>query len=155
MELGAGGVGWFVAATGFITGIGALVLNRRGQKEQAAVQRAANRIAHDKHRLEETQQALESLEKALGRANEEADRYRARAEASETALDEAKMLSRQMYAAQAAQCQAYAQELTEAILLLRQVVTDEIAAAAADDALGAPRHPHDPPPRGGAMERST
>lgn len=139
-----------VAITSFITGVGALVLNRRGQKEQAVIQKAANRIQHDKHRLEETQQALESLEKALTRANEEADRYRARAESSEIALDEAKMLHRQMYAAQAAQCQAYAQELTEAILVLRQVVTEEIAAAAGDTALELPRHPHDPPRGSGA-----
>ena len=141
--MGGEATAWLIAVTGFITGVGALYLNRRSQTEQNMLQQAANKVAADKHRLEETQQALDAMEALLDRATADADKYRARAGDLETDLDEAKMLHRSLYAAQEARCREYAQELTEAILILRQVVTEEIAAAAADRALTRDGHPHE------------
>lgn len=142
MDIGGDGTAWLVAITGAVTGIGALILNRRSQKETAELTRAANRVARDRSRLEETEQAITSLERALERANEEIDRLSAARTRAEAERDEAKDLHRQMYAAQESRCREFAQDLTDAILVLRRVVRDEVAREAADAALEWPGHPH-------------
>lgn len=142
MDLGGESTAWLIAVTGFVTGVGTLVLNRRGQKDQKTMQVAANAIAADKHRLEETQQALDALQQLLDRAIEDAQRWRGRAEEAETELDEQRDLHRAMYSQQESRCREYAQELTDVILMLRRVVIDEIAIAQATIVLGRDEHPH-------------
>ena len=143
------GTAWLAGITAAITAVGALVLNMRSKDDQKKQQDAAEKIHQDKHRLEETKQALDALQQMYTNANADADRYRARAEeerqradSAEDELDEQRELHRKMYSAQEARCREYASDLTDVILMLRHVVLDEVANAAATMALHRDEHPH-------------
>ena len=142
-DLTSNGTAWLLAITAAITGIGALVMNRRGAKEQNALQKAANSMVEDKQRLEETEQAITSLERALTRAEADADRYRRLYTEAEAESTEQRELHRKMYSAQEARCREYASDLTDVILMLRHVVLDEVANAAATMAMARQEHPHE------------
>lgn len=144
------GTAWLAGVTAMITAIGALVLNYRSKGDQDKQQQAAERIHQDKHRLEETQQALDALQRMFDNATSDADRYRQRAEeerqradTAEDELDEQRELHRKMYSAQEARCREYASDLTDVILMLRHVVLDEVANAAATMTLARKEHPHE------------
>lgn len=136
-DLTSNGTAWLLAITGLITGVGAMVMNRRGQKEQHALQGVANSMAEDKNRLEETDQAISSLERALAWAEGQADKYRGLWETSEDKR-------RAEYAEQERLCREYAADLTATITVLKSRTNDPVAAEAAERVLTQPRHPHAP-----------
>lgn len=138
-----------VAVTGFIVGVGGLVLNLRGQRDQNRQQRAANAVLEDKGRLDETQQALDATERRAERAEAGEERWRERAATLEDALDEQKQLYRSMYAAQESRCREVTGDLVDTLLGLRGVVRDEVTRAATDAALESfTPHPHELPAPG-------
>ena len=57
-----------VAITGFIVGVGGLLLNLRGVRDQNRQQAAAEQALEAKSRLDETQQIIDGQASALGAA---------------------------------------------------------------------------------------
>lgn len=135
-----------VAITGFIVGIGGLLLNVRGVRDQNRQQSAATQAMGAKGRLDETQQALDAVEKRAELAETGETRKQARIDQLEDELDEERLLRRHQLAQQEARCREQVTALTDALITLRGVVVDEVARAAALTALDRNLpHPHERP----------
>lgn len=142
-----------VAITGAIVGLGGLLLNLRGQSAQRIEQQAANAALANKARLEETQQALDASTKRAETAEagerlwrEETVREREKSDRLEAELDEQRELHRHQLSRQEARCREQTALLTDALIVLREVVVDETAQAAAATVLDRRLpHPHEPP----------
>lgn len=142
-----------VAVTGFIVGVGGLLLNGRGMRDQNRQQGAATKAIADKGRLEEIQQVLDARAKDLERADAReqqllvrVDKLVERNQALEDEIEEQRLLHRSQMSRQEALCREQHIALTEALVTLRAVVVDEIAESAAATVLDRQlRHPHEPP----------
>jgi hypothetical protein len=142
-----------VAITGFIVGVGGIVLNVRGMRDQHRQQGAATRAIADKGRLEEIQQVLDARAEDLDRANTReqqllvrADKLVERIQTLEDENEEQRLLHRSQVSRQEALCREQHIALTEALVTLRAVVVDEIAMASAATVLDRQLpHPHEPP----------
>lgn len=140
-----------LAATGIVTGIGALYVNYRSQRDQNRQQAAASSIAEKAGRVDEVIKSNEVLSGMNDRlvtqltdARMQVDTLRERNDMLENEVDEQKELRRQMLSRQAARCEEVQAMLTDTVLTLRDVVQDEIAKTAAGVVLGtAGPHPHD------------
>lgn len=141
MDLGSG----ILAATGFITGVGALYVNWRSQKDQRAQQVAANRVSEDKTELERTKQIVDQLSTHNDRLIARSERAEGQVEDLRDELDEERTLRRHMLAAQESRCRDVQGSMVETLIVLRGVVNDEIMRAAADAAIEQPSHPHELP----------
>ena len=114
-------------------------LARRGQKEQAEQQRAANNLAA-------VERQRDRAEAAEIRERDRADRERERADRLEVVNDEQRETYRRRESAQAARCEVATRQLTDALTTLRDVVVSEVATAAARTVLDQHiPHPHESP----------
>ncbi len=139
-----------VAITGAVVGIGGLILNRRGMKDQDRQQAAANQALENKSRLDETKINLDAAMKRAEDAETRETRKQARIDVMEEQIDglqqevdEAHLYRRQQLSAQAAEFREKEARWIDDIATLRSVVVDEIARSAADTVLDrttAPRH---------------
>ncbi len=93
-----------IAVTGLVTGLGALWLNWRSQKDQTRQQAAASAMVKSKARLEETQQALDALRTALEIERETTTTPRVRNQHLEDSLDEERSLRHHLFSAQVSRC---------------------------------------------------
>lgn len=149
-----------VAITGAIVGVGGLMLNLRGVRDQNRQQAAAEQALETKTRLDETQLLLDGQAKALERADtrerdllaridqlaERGEQKDRRIEQLEDELDEKDLLRRQQLSQQEARCREQTTALTDVVITLRSVVVDETAKAAAATVLDRQLpHPHVPP----------
>lgn len=138
--------GAITAVVGAVVGIGGLFLNRSSQREQRRQQQAANAAAQSKNRLDETQQALDATERRAERAEAGEEKLRLRVDLLESERDEQRTMHRAQYAVQESRCREVQAQLTDALIVLRGVVTDEVARSAATTAADVPPHPHTPTP---------
>lgn len=142
-----------VAVTGFIVGVGGLLLNVRGVRDQNRQQGAATEAIRDKGRLDEIQQVLDARAADLERANTREqqhltrlDKLAERNQALEDEIEEQRLLHRSQLSRQEALCREQHIALTEALVTLRAVVVDEIAMSSAATVLDRQLpHPHEPP----------
>ncbi len=140
---------YITACVGAAVGLGGLWLNRISQREQNRQQRAANKVAEDRADLDETAQALAATVRRAELAEAGEDRKQKRIDQLEDEIEEERSLRRVLFSAQEARCREVQAQLTDALITLRGVVTDEIAAAAATTALMlSTPHPHQLPPPG-------
>ena len=126
------------ASAGLIGVVGGLFFTRKGQRETNRQQEAANLIAADHSRLAETQQSLDAYKELTTRLASEAERSAKRAQDTEALLDQeraahATTIERQR--AHDAHNLKVINRLTEVLSVLHAVVLDEVAKAAAIDAL--------------------
>jgi hypothetical protein len=142
-----------VAVTGFIVGVGGLLLNVRGVRDQNRQQGAATRAIADKGRLDEIQQVLDARAADLDRSDLREqqllirnDKLSERNQALEDELEEQRLLHRSQLSRQESLCREQHIALTEALVTLRAVVVDEVAMSAAATVLDRQLpHPHEPP----------
>ena len=140
--------GVITAITGIIVGIGGLLLNRQGQRDQHRQQQAATAAVEEKERADRTELALDAVSRRAELAERGEERMRLRIESLEDELDEERSLRRHLFAAQESRCREVVADLTDALVTLRGIVTDEIAQSAATKALrrsAASPHPHELP----------
>lgn len=141
MDLGSA----ILAATGAVTGVGALWVNWRSQKDQKVQLAAAQRVVEDKTELEKQKQIVDQLSAHNDRLIIRAERAEAHEEDLRDELDEERTLRRHMLAAQESRCRDVQGSMVETLIVLRGVVNDEIMRSAADSAIDQPPHPHELP----------
>jgi biopolymer transport protein ExbB/TolQ len=111
----------FLMALGAIfTGVAGWALSKRGQRDTAAQQQAANQ-------LQTRVNTVDELEAVITHLKQERD-Y------AETIIDKLRQQNTKDAAAQAARCQIQLDRLIDNVATLQSVVSDEIARAAALDA---------------------
>lgn len=137
-----------VAITGAVVGIGGLLLNRRGMKDQNRQQVAANQALENKSRLDETQMNLNAAMKRAEDAEARETRKQGRidvlekqVDALQQEVDEAHLYRRQLISALSAEHRNEMSKLVDDLATLRSVVVDEIAKSAADTVLERTTHP--------------
>jgi hypothetical protein len=142
--------GLIVAAAGVLTGLGAWLVSRRGQRETAAEKSLATTVARDRGRVEETQQALDTYVGLVETLRDESARVTAIADQMRVDLSDERrdhMTDNAAYGLIEQRCRAQSATLTEALNVLSTVVVNETALQLIQRTRGEiTEHPHTPQP---------
>lgn len=138
--------GVITAVFGGIAVVGGLILNRLSLREQARQQAAADKAARDSEKAGHLELALDAMQRRAEMAEAGELNWRRRAESQQTENDKQREQHRRREARLEARCREQTALLTDALIVLRGVVVDETAQAAAATVLDRRLpHPHDPP----------